>query len=166
MFARITPNYTLPCIRCGTTENVSKYVVEDRISTSKKRYTRVSSRVAGIPVCASCQEIFTKWKRGHYSTMERSSYTDYLWGFGCGTFIAVAGIIQNLWFGLAVFGIMGLVLLWILHDRLAKRQIDSPFRYVKFRVWERVFVRPQGKGNWIFYKDWLESHGAGDYYYS
>ncbi len=153
-------NSIVPCIKCSTSKNIGSYVHGERITTSERRYIKVSSRVASLPVCENCQEIFKQWVRNNYSITEKSSYTDYAWGFGCGLIIAIGTAFNYLWFSLIIFAIMGLALLWILHDRFKKRNENSPFRYAKFKYPEKVYVKPGGTGDWIPFNTWLSQYGV------
>ncbi|MFX0029058.1 MAG: hypothetical protein ACFE8B_07605 [Candidatus Hermodarchaeota archaeon] len=142
----------LECLKCGSQLSLKLFLHSETIDTSTRYSTSHRTKSIRIPVCTKCHSELSAWKRSHSTS--RGSYYNVI----CLIFWGIIGFcLASIFFPSAtIFILLAFVFgfLYIVYKRIARSQVDSPFRYVKFRG-KATYVRPRGTGTWVRYDLWL-----------
>ena len=151
----------LQCLKCGSYSALTLFKHQETISVEHHRYTNYKTKTINIPLCINCNSDLTSWIKNHSGTKSRSSYKDVICLNLCGLAFGIGLAFTFPIVSVLIFIIMGLSYLYIIRKRSLKNQVNSPFRYIKFRG-RNTYVRPRGIGEWIRYDAWLNSITQGN----
>ena len=125
----------------------------ETVATSSKHSTSYRTRSIRIPVCRNCNSELVSWTNKHSTS--RASYCNVF----CMIIFGIIGLgITSVFFPWAaslIILVFVFSFVYVAFKMVIRNQINSPFRYVKFRG-RQTFVRPKGTGSWSRYDLWLK----------
>lgn len=159
--------YKFNCLKCGKKISDTFFHHEEHTIKIKSYTLEKKIKSIEVPVCSNCREEMKAWTKRH--KISKSHFLDVLSLYIFGIIVVIFGFIfvsydvfQHVFFSIlgliiGIIGILGIIggTYYIFRNRKHKNEITSPFRYIKFKG-ENTFIKPQGKGNWINYNEWLK----------
>lgn len=145
----------IECLKCGSHSNLTVFTHTETVTTAQRRHTNYVTRSIKIPFCHTCHLEISSWKQRHPKTETRNSYAGLMLLTFFGVMIGGSILIYNPWITLIIFLLVALGYITKISRRIwLRKQENSPFRYVKFRM-RTTYARPRGQGKWIRYDQWL-----------
>lgn len=156
----------LECIKCGSKENLNSYMIFASEQRSIWFSNRVHVTTVGIevPTCHNCITEFNNWKNKDSLLLRAVLVCLCCLSVPC-LYLVIAYVWSNIsgsgYVGvpIVVFSVVILTLTSLIGSKniIHNKKDSNPNKYVKLAHHGIKYVKPQKKGGWIRYEDWIQN---------